>query len=151
VGHGDAVTLSQVVGSTRDQHATSDPCETPPPTTPEPRHGSARVPRVDHDDVAAVRFYAAGVYGRLRDRELDRISQPDPRWFLQDAGADELEHAPRCKPILNVAALTAGEPVVVPRWMLGGHDIPEVRDWPVFADRMVREFVVSADDVIRPA
>lgn len=108
------------------------------------------MPRVDHDDVAAVGFYATGVYRRLGDRELDRISRPDPRLFLEGAGAGELLRASRDKPILNIAPLTASEPIVVPRWMLGGRTFPEVRDWPVYVDRMVREFVVSADDVIRP-
>ncbi len=39
----------------------------------------------------------------------------------------------------------------MPRWMLGGHQVPEVRDWPVYAERMVTSFVVTSDDVIRPA
>ena len=108
------------------------------------------MPRVDHAG-ADVGLYVAGVYGRLRDRELERIDRPDPRLFLEGAGADAVAASPRDVPLLDVEALAAGAPIEVPRWMLGGHQVPEVRDWPVYADRMITSFVVSADDVVRPA
>ena len=106
------------------------------------------MPRVDRAG-ADVGLYVADVYGRLRDRELERIGRPDPRLLL--AGAEVDDAAPREAPLLDIDALRAGKPIVAPRWMLGGHTVPEVRDWPVYADRIVQRFVVSADDVIRPA
>ena len=109
------------------------------------------MPRIEHDYGASIGFYVAGVYRRLQKRELDRISQLDPRLFLEAADDSGLVHDPADTAILNDAALMAGTPIVVPRWMLGGHTIPEVRDWQPYSDRMVREFSVSADDLIRPA
>ena len=47
--------------------------------------------------------------------------------------------------------LQAGQPVIVPRWRLGGHRIPTPADVAMFTDRTIRWFKVSSDDVVTPS
>ena len=61
----------------------------------------------------------------------------------------------RGKPVVRsarrkLAALEAGEPMVIPAWKLGGNSFPEARSIPWVADRSVTNVRVRPDDEVVP-
>lgn len=89
-------------------------------------------------------------------RELTVALSDDPRLVLID-DPDERERVAATAPAVSgtalgqLEALKHRQPVMVPRWLLGGRMCPEVRDWPPYRDRRVRWFTLTADDTLTPA
>jgi len=50
---------------------------------------------------------------------------------------------------LDLDGLEAGQPVEVPKWMLGGNRWPQSRDWPEDRDRTVTGWLVQPDDRVQ--
>ncbi len=103
-----------------------------------------------------------GLYRSLRDRAVRAASEPDPRVMLLDDGgqrrrlieADRIEAAleparRRAKTWLDLDGLEAGQPVEVPKWMLGGNRWPQPKLWPEGRDRTVTGWLVQPDDRVQ--
>lgn len=108
------------------------------------------MPRVNADDCGGGGYRLPGVYRTLLDQEQARDGRPDPRYALiEESARPPLEEQVReCSPLLP--RLQAGQPVTILAWRLGGHRIPTPPDVPLFTDRTIRWFRVSADDVVSP-
>jgi hypothetical protein len=104
------------------------------------------------DDAEGCRL--PGVYRALLAKDCEQFAGPDPRLVLE-MDPTEWEHLKgqgrREAAALLERQLEAGEPLIVPRWRLGGHNIPTPAGVPMFADRSIKWFEVSADDVVSPA
>lgn len=93
-----------------------------------------------------------GLYERIRARELTVALSDDPRLALID-DPDERQRiaatAGALSPIVlgQLDALKNRQPVRVPRWMLGA----EARGRAPHEDRRHQSFILTADDVLRPA
>lgn len=109
-------------------------------------------------DRAGVRagFLVPGVYAHFLDRERARCYRDDPRLFLVEDAAERVRlvedaRAAGVPPVSRTERLDrleAGVPVAVQRWELGRGAVGV--DVPLLADRTVRWFQVTADDVVSP-
>jgi hypothetical protein len=98
----------------------------------------------------------AGLYEKIRTRELKLAFSPDPRLTLGDlspperAALESQKYAPTV--LYQVSELLAYQPVRLPRWLLGGNvTCPEARGWAPYEDRRHEWLTLTADDVLTPA
>ncbi|MGE2723556.1 hypothetical protein [Mycolicibacterium pulveris] len=110
------------------------------------------MPLADTDPVG---LHAPGIYERVRQRELSVARAPDPRLSAFTDSAERKHQAVTAPPysptpLGQIEALIARQPVRIPRWYLGGHTFPEVRDWAPYADRRHQWFVLTPDDRVTP-
>ena len=95
-----------------------------------------------------------GLYRHLTEREQLDHDQPDPRVYLSPdldpaALAELIAMAASQPPSEMLADVLAGEPVVIPAWMLRGRTFgTQTERWPWIAK--VAWVRVSADDVVIP-
>jgi hypothetical protein len=102
-------------------------------------------------------LHVAGLYERIRTRELKLALSPDPRLhFVKDdpvAYEAALATAPTSSPtvLYQTDELLAYKPVRVPRWLLGGRvTCPEAKGWAPYENRQHQWFTLTADDVLTP-
>jgi hypothetical protein len=110
------------------------------------------MPRVESGARAGVKL--PGAYRKLLKQDCESRTMPDPREVcemdraefarLEEAAAAETE-------MLFEERVSAGAPLEVARWRIGGHSIPVPKDLPMFRDRSIKSFTVCADDTIAPA
>jgi hypothetical protein len=87
-----------------------------------------------------------GVYAELLERERQLTAAGDPRRVASGTGQSFMRRSP-----VLFEELSAGGPVRVPRWALGGHTVPDER-----VRRMKREdatitgWLVGPDDSVTP-
>jgi len=95
-----------------------------------------------------------GAYRVVLEREALSVTAPDPRQVL---GADIAVWDAHRRDV--AAAQTAarawvarhdGQPLTVPRWLIGGARVRGARDAPLLADHAVRFVTVFPDDTIVP-
>jgi hypothetical protein len=107
-----------------------------------------------------------GAYETLLRERCESETRPRPwvgyeglgSWISAEAAsAAHREYERACEQGAQDAAvlfekrLKAGEPITVPKWMVGGHSLPAPKDVPLFRDRSVRSYRVFADDRIEVA
>ena len=108
------------------------------------------MPRPESD--AAVGFHGAGLYEKVRAKELLVALSPDPRLKLEGltegerAALESQKYAPTA--LGQVRELLEHRPVRVPRWYFGGRSSPEVRDWTQYDSGEHQWFIVGPDDVL---
>lgn len=105
---------------------------------------------------AARADHLPGVYAKLREKVVRDLERGDLRGRYMTGNpvkrAKLNEQSPMARGLrAELAALDAGEPVVIPAWKLGGNSISEARQIPWIADRLADEIEVRADDTVRPA
>jgi hypothetical protein len=114
------------------------------------------MPRDDTEHGPAVVVF--GAYRTLLEQDCVRRTRPDPRLYLnvetdlEMAEWEALEaDGRRNAAVLLEELLAAGEPLIVPRWRVGGNHVPALADVPMFRDRSIDAFVVFANDRVAPA
>ena len=104
-----------------------------------------------------------GIYQAMLAAGRKTAADPDPRLFLVADEASrarqiEVERADlgahperrRRKTVLDIDALEAGQPVLIPKWLLGGAKWPQARSWPEFRDLEVTMYMMHPDDHLVP-
>ena len=104
-----------------------------------------------------------GIYAAMLEADRKAAAEPDPRLFLVADEASrarqiEAERADlgvhperrRRKCVMDINALEAGEPVLIPKWLLGGAKWPQARSWPEFRDPEVTMYMMYPDDHLVP-
>ena len=110
------------------------------------------MPRAEHGDGGG--YVLPGVYRTLLDKDCERGAGPDPRLYLEMDAEDWEQMKARGRAAadqLLAERLEAGEPLVVPRWRIGGHSIPVPKDVVQRDGQRCGVAVVTADDMLTPA
>ncbi len=104
-----------------------------------------------------------GIYAATREAARKAAAEPDPRLALVadeasrqrqiEAEREELRRFPERrwrKTVLDIEALERGEPVLIPKWLVGGAKWPQARSWPEFRDSEVTMYMMYPDDHLVP-
>jgi hypothetical protein len=99
-----------------------------------------------------------GAYRTLLEIDCRHATEPDPRLYLLVETAEQMVEWEQLKArgrgqaaVMLEELLAAGEPLIVPRWRIGGNHVPQPADVPMFRDRSIEAFVLFADDRVAPA
>ena len=98
-------------------------------------------------------YTVPGAYEKLLRHVCKAETQVDPRqWLYIDDPAElerlEAEAAQRCEELF-AERLAAGQPLELPRYLIGGHNLPLPRDHELRA-RDVKQVRVFSDDAVVP-
>jgi hypothetical protein len=109
------------------------------------------------DDTELGPAVVPGAYRTLLEQDCVQRTRADPRLYLNVetdlvmAEWEQLKADGRRKAaVLLDELLAAAEPLIVPRWRIGGNHVPVPTDVAMFCDRSIEAFVVFADDRVAP-